>query len=232
MVERPTYLNRLKTLKNQDLIKVITGIRRCGKSTLLKSFQNILIEDGVSADHIIDVNFEERENQDFTSWKDIYDKIVIKIKDTDNYYIFLDEIQSVPQFEKLIDSLYVKKNIDLYVTGSNAYLLSSELATLLSGRYVSINLHPFSFKEYADVFAEEHSYDRLFRQYINSSCFPEAAILSKTSPENVNSYLKSLYETVVVKDIIKRYNLRKYNSLQNIINYLFDSVGISISDSL
>ena len=149
MVERPTYLNRLKTLKNQDLIKVITGIRRCGKSTLLKSFQNILIKEGVSADHIIDVNFEERENQDFTSWKDIYDKIVIKIKDTDNYYIFLDEIQSVPQFEKLIDSLYVKKNIDLYVTGSNAYLLSSELATLLSGRYVSINLHPFSFKEYA-----------------------------------------------------------------------------------
>lgn len=109
MVERPTYLNRLKTLKNQDLIKVITGIRRCGKSTLLKSFQNILIKEGVSADHIIDVNFEERENQDFTSWKDIYDKIVIKIKDTDNYYIFLDEIQSVPQFEKLIDSLYVKK---------------------------------------------------------------------------------------------------------------------------
>ena len=229
MVERPTYLNRLKTLKNQDLIKVITGIRRCGKSTLLKSFQNILIEDGVSADHIIDVNFEERENQDFTSWKDIYDKIVIKIKDTDNYYIFLDEIQSVPQFEKLIGSLYVKKNIDLYVTGSNAYLLSSELATLLSGRYVSINLHPFSFKEYADVFAEEHSYDRLFRQYINSSCFPEAAILSKTSPENVNSYLKSLYETVVVKDIIKRYNLRKYDSLQNIINYLFDSVGSIVS---
>lgn len=229
MVERPTYLNRLKTLKNQDLIKVITGIRRCGKSTLLKSFQNILIKEGVSADHIIDVNFEERENQDFTSWKDIYDKIVIKIKDIDNYYIFLDEIQSVPQFEKLIDSLYVKKNIDLYVTGSNAYLLSSELATLLSGRYVSINLHPFSFKEYADVFAEEHSYDRLFRQYINSSCFPEAAILSKTSPENVNSYLKSLYETVVVKDIIKRYNLRKYDSLQNIINYLFDSVGSIVS---
>lgn len=229
MIERSTYLSRLKSLKNQDLIKVITGIRRCGKSTLLRSFQNILIKEGVSADHIIDVNFEERENQDFTSWKDVYDKIACKIKDNTNYYVFLDEVQVVPQFEKLIDSLYVKKNVDLYVTGSNAYLLSSELATLLSGRYVSINLHPFSFKEYAQLFSEENNLDRLFRLYINSSCFPEAAILSKASPENVNSYLKSLYETVVVKDIIKRYKLRKFDSLQNIIDYLFDSIGSIVS---
>ena len=229
MIDRPLYLNRLKSLKNQDLIKVITGIRRCGKSTLLKSFQQILLEDGIDGDCIIDINFEERENNDFASWMDVYDKIGKRIDDEKYYYVFLDEIQNIPQFEKLIDALYVKNNVDLYVTGSNAYLLSSELATLLSGRYVTINLHPFSFKEYVDIFPEERSYDRLFRQYINSSCFPEAVIMSKISPENVNLYLKSLYETVVVKDIVKRYKLRKFGSLQNIIDFLFDSVGSIVS---
>ena len=229
MIDRPLYLNRLKRLKNQDLIKVITGIRRCGKSTLLKSFQKFLLDEGVAEVCIIDMNFEERENIDFASWTDVYDKIVGKMNNVDNYYVFLDEIQSVPQFEKLIDSLYVKKNIDLYITGSNAYLLSSELATLLSGRYITINLHPFSFKEYVDAFPEERSFDRLFRQYINSSCFPEAVVMSKTYPENVNLYLKSLYETVVVKDIVKRYKLRKFDGLQNIIDFLFDSVGSIVS---
>ncbi|MBQ8222975.1 MAG: ATP-binding protein [Bacteroidales bacterium] len=229
MIVRQTYLDRLKSLKNQDLIKVITGIRRCGKSTLLKSFQKYLVYEGVANDCIVDINFEERENADFLSWIDVYDSIVAKMNTVDNYYVFLDEVQSVPQFEKLIDALYVKKNIDLYITGSNAYLLSSELATLLSGRYITINLHPFSFKEYVENFPEEHSYDRLFRQYINTSCFPEAVSISKSSPENVNIYLKSLYETVVVKDIIKHYRLRKFDSLQNIIDFLFDSVGSIVS---
>lgn len=229
MINRQNYLNRLIALRDQDLIKVITGIRRCGKSTLLNIFHNWLINNGIKSNCIVDLNFEARENSNFSTWTEVYDSIVSHLEEGEKNYVFLDEVQSVPEFEKLIDALYVNKNIDLYVTGSNAYLLSSELATLLSGRYVAINLHPFSFKEYVDSFPEERSYDRLFRKYINSSCFPEAVTLSKTSPENVNDYLQSLYDTVIIKDIVKRHKLRKYGNLKNIIEFLYDSVGSIVS---
>ena len=127
------------------------------------------------------MNFEERENARFASWEDIYDYIVATLSHASKRYVFLDEVQMVPNFEKLVDALYVKKDIDLYVTGSNAYLLSSELSTLLSGRHIAINLHPFSFSEYVAAFPDEHDGGRLFRQYMNASCFPEAVILSKTA---------------------------------------------------
>jgi predicted AAA+ superfamily ATPase len=143
----------------------------------------------------------------------------------------LDEIQNVVEFEKLVEGLFVTPNVDLYVTGSNAYLLSSELATLLSGRYIAINLYPFSFYEYTLAFSEEKNTDRLFRQYLNNSCFPEAVNLLKTAPEIVNDYLLSIYNTVVVKDIIKRYKLRNFNNLQRIIEYLFDTVGSLVSST-
>lgn len=229
MVARKIYLNQLISLCNQNLIKVITGIRRCGKSTLLLEFQDYLKEKGVEERNILSLNFEEREYSGFARWEDVYDYILDKLPANGMRYVFLDEVQTIPNFEKLVDALFVKKNIDLYITGSNAFLLSSELGTLLSGRYVAINLHPFSFWEYVSVFGDSVNTDRIFRQYMNSSCFPEAVNLSVSSPNMVNSYLKSLYDTVVVKDIVKRNNLRKFDTLQNVLNFLFDNIGNVVS---
>ena len=229
MITRSIYLQKLKSLKDQHIIKVITGIRRCGKSTLLEAFQDVLVDLNVDKEHIISISYEHREHSQYASWQEAYDVIAKRIENFDMYYVFLDEVQMVPQFEKLVDALFVQKNIDLYITGSNAYLLSSELATLLSGRYIAINLHPFSFSEYVEAFPEEHNYDRLFRGYINNSCFPEAVNLSKAAPEMVNAYLKSLYETVVIKDIVQHNKLRKYANIQNIIQFLYDSVGSVVS---
>lgn len=201
MVERGLYLNRLKQLKDQNLIKVIIGIRRCGKSTLLEAFMNELLKEGVANENIIFLNFEERENLHLTNWITLYDEIIEQVNPDKNYYIFLDEVQLIDDFERLVNGLFTKKNIDLYVTGSNAYLLSSELATLLSGRYIAINLQPYSFKEYVSAYSEEKNTDRLFRKYINESCFPEAVTLSKNEENLVNDYLQSIYDTVIIKDI-------------------------------
>ncbi len=229
MILRTSYLNQLIQLRDQDLIKVVTGIRRCGKSTLLQAFKQHLLSTGVAMEAIIFLNFEERENARFASWEEVYDHIVATLVQTKKRYVFLDEVQQVPHFEKLVDALYVKKDIDLYITGSNAYLLSSELSTLLSGRYIAINLHPFSFAEYVSAFPNENDKGRLFRQYMNGSCFPEAVTLSKVAPQQENIYLQSLYETVVVKDIVQRNKLRKFDTLQEVLNFVYDSVGSVVS---
>lgn len=229
MIERGLYLNRLKKLKEQNLIKVITGIRRCGKSTLLEAFMNELLKEGVATENIIFLNFEERENLHLTNWTTLYDEIIEQVKPNNKYYIFLDEVQLINDFERLVNSLFTKKNIDLYVTGSNAYLLSSELATLLTGRYFAINLQPYSFKEYASAYSEEKNTDRLFRKYINESCFPEAVTLSKNDENLVNDYLQSIYDTVIIKDISQRHSLRNVENLHRIVSFLFDSIGSYVS---
>lgn len=229
MIPREVYLQKLRRLKDHDLIKVITGVRRCGKSTLLEAFRNELLVSGVNADNIIFYNFEERENVALLDWTMLYDEIISKTNANQKNYIFLDEIQLVPNFERFIDSLFIKKNIDLYITGSNAYLLSSELATLLTGRYIAINLLPFSFAEYVLAFPDDKNTDRLFRQYINSSAFPEAVNLSISAPELINDYLQAIYDTVIKKDIVQRHRLRKFDNLQRIIEFLFDSVGSLVS---
>ncbi|GAB6012544.1 ATP-binding protein [Viscerimonas tarda] len=229
MIAREIYLQKLRLLKDHDLIKVITGVRRCGKSTLLGAFRNELEESGVRPENIVFLNFEERENIKFSNWTVVYDEILSKVNSSQKSYIFLDEVQLIAGFEKLVDSLFVKKNIDLYITGSNAYLLSSELATLLTGRYIAINLHPYSFSEYVSAFPEEKNNDRLFRQFLNNSSFPEAVTISKTAPELVNDYLQSIYDTVIGKDIVYRHKLRNLNNIQRIIEFLFDSVGSLVS---
>lgn len=229
MIQREIYLNKLRQLKNQNLIKVITGIRRSGKSTLLEAFKAELLSDGISSRNIIFLNFEERENINFTSWTALYDEIIKKVKTSKKYYIFLDEVQLINDFEKLINSLFRKKNIDLYITGSNAFLLSSELATLLTGRYIAINIQPYSFKEYVLANKKEKNTDRLFRKYINESSFPEAVTLSQKNEELVKDYLQSIYDTVVIKDIAQRYKLRNISNLHRIISFLFDSVGSYVS---
>lgn len=229
MITRETYLNKLRPLKDQNLIKVITGVRRCGKSTLLEAFKNELLSSGILSENIVFLNFEERENLHLTSWETLYDEIIKKINTDKKYYIFLDEVQLINDFEKLINSLFTKKNIDLYVTGSNAYLLSGELATLLTGRYIAINLQPYSFKEYALANNGEKNTDRLFRQYINESCFPEAVTLAQNNKNSVNDYLQSIYDTVIIKDIAQRYKLRNTNNLHRVISFLFDSIGSYVS---
>ena len=229
MILRKTYLNQLISLRDKNLTKVITGIRRCGKSTLMEEFQSWLKNDGIEDKCIFSINFEERESSLFKDWEEVYDYIMGHLPQTGMRYVFLDEVQTLPHFEKLVDALFVKKNVDLYITGSNAYLLSSELSTLLTGRYIAINLHPFSFAEYVSAFGEQTNVDRLFRQYMNSSCFPEAVNLSHSAPDTVNGYLRALYDTVVVKDIVKRNHLRKFDTLQHIVDFLFDSVGSVVS---
>lgn len=229
MIERELYLKRLRQLKDQNLIKVITGIRRCGKSTLLEAFVNELQKDGVAPENIIFLNFEERENLHLTNWTTLYDEIIEKVNPTNQYYIFLDEVQLINDFERLVNSLFTKKNIDLYVTGSNAYLLSSELATLLTGRYIAINLQPYSFKEYVSAYSDEKNTDRLFRKYINESCFPQAVTLSQRDDSLVNEYLQAIYDTVIIKDISQRHNLRNVDNLHRIVSFLFDSIGSYVS---
>jgi len=229
MIERKTYLTKLRKLKDQNIIKVITGIRRCGKSTLLEEFKNELLAGGISSENIIFLNFEERENVHFTDWTILYDEILLKVSSSEKYYIILDEVQLVNKFEKLVNSLFCKKNIDLYLTGSNAFLLSSELATLLTGRYIDINMHPYSFKEYVSAYSDEKNTDRLFRKYLNKSCFPEAVTLSQNDETIENDYLRSIYDTVIIKDIAQRHNLRNIHNLHRIVSFLFDSVGSYVS---
>ncbi|MBS3998943.1 MAG: ATP-binding protein [Desulfobulbaceae bacterium] len=229
MIKRETYLSKLRQLKDQNIIKVITGIRRSGKSTLLEAYKEELLSSGVSQRNIVFLNFEERENINFTNWTTLYDEIIKSVNTDNNYYVFLDEVQLINDFEKLINSLFVKKNIDLYVTGSNAYLLSSELATLLTGRYIAINIQPYSFKEYALANKDEKNTDRLFRKYINDSCFPEAVTISQKSEDLVKDYLQTIYDTVIIKDIAKRYKLRNIYNLHRIVSFLFDSVGSYVS---
>lgn len=229
MIERELYLKRLKQLKDQNLIKVITGIRRCGKSTLIEAFKNELLNSGVAPENIIFLNFEERENLHLSNWTTLYDEILEQVNPNNKFYIFLDEVQLINDFERLVNSLFTKKNIDLYVTGSNAYLLSSELATLLTGRYIAINLQPYSFKEYALAFSDEKNTDRLFRRYINESCFPEAVTLSKNDENLVNDYLQFIYDTVIIKDISQRHSLRNVDNLHRIVSFLFDSIGSHVS---
>ena len=155
MIERTEYLEELKRWKDKDLIKVITGIRRCGKSTLFQLFIDYLKSTGISNEQIISINLEDAD-YNFEDYKQLYDYIKEKIDSKNQYYVFLDEVQNVPMFQKAVDSLYIKKNVDVYITGSNAYLLSGELATLLSGRYIEIKMLPLSFKEYVSAFDDNN----------------------------------------------------------------------------
>ena len=225
MLKRQDYLKKLSSWKDKDFIKVVTGIRRCGKSTLFLLFIDYLKQEGIKDDHIIYLNLE-LPDYNFNNYKELYDYIKNKIKDSNKYYVFLDELQNVAEFQKAIDGLYINKNIDLYITGSNAYLLSGELATLLSGRYIEINMLPLSFKEYKDYFKEDNN-EKLYLQYINNSSFPYA--LNLNDSDQIDSYLDSIYNTIIIKDILDRNKLNDTSTLKNITEFLFSSIGSSLS---
>ena len=236
MVKRKEYLEKLIEWKDEQVIKVVTGIRRCGKSTLLLQYQDYLRENGVSDEQIISLNFEELENEDLLDYKVLYSYIKEHLCKDKMTYIFLDEIQNVSSFEKAIDSLYVKDNTDVYITGSNSYLLSGELATLLTGRYVEISMLPLSFAEYKEL--TDKSADDAFSEYMRYGGMPYVAAMSKTE-EKVNTYIEGIYNTVVVKDIEDRQrrretdpDKRKINDialLKTIAKYLSSVVGSPVS---
>lgn len=221
MIDRVEYLEKIKKWKDKDLIKVLTGIRRCGKSTLFSLYEQYLKETGVKDDHIISINLESLE-YDFKDYKDLYKYITDRIKDDGSYYIFLDEVQNIENFQKVVDSLYVKKNVDVYITGSNAKLLSGELATLLSGRYIEIGVLPLSFKEYRDYYSVEGD-EKLYQKYINNSSFPYA--LKLNGEEEIDNYLDSIYNTIIIKDIATRKKITDINMLKSITEFLFSSIG-------
>ena len=228
IINRQEYLEKLIALRDKQLIKVITGIRRCGKSTLMEIFQNHLKSNGVSDENIISINFEDYENYDLREPSKLYSLIKEKLSDMGMNYIFLDEIQHVGDFPRIVDSLYIKKNVDVYITGSNAYMLSSEIATLLSGRYVEIKMLPLSFKEYVESTGDTKELSRKYTDYIENSSFPYTLELRDT-PKELYNYLEGIYNSIVVKDIANRKKITDTMMLESITRFLFDNIGNPMS---
>lgn len=221
MINREEYLNKLINWKDKDLIKVTTGIRRCGKSSLYEIYIEYLKENGIDDNHIISINLESPDYE-FANYKELYNFIKEKMTDDKMYYIFLDEVQNLPEFQKAVDGLYIKKNTDVYITGSSAYLLSGELATLLSGRYIEIKMLPLSFKEYKEYLNEDGD-EKLYLKYINNSSFPYA--LKLHSESDIDTYLDSIYNTIIIKDIATRKKMTDTALLRSLTEFLFSSLG-------
>lgn len=231
MKNRDLYLNQLIKFRDKPLIKVITGIRRCGKSTLLSLFHNHLVEHGVSEDHIIRMNFESFEFDDITSYKELHAYIDGKlVNNSDRHYILLDEVQQVSSWEKVINAFLVDANVDIYITGSNAYLLSSELSTMLSGRYVEIKMQPLSFKEYLD-FTDDGTKGNLkdsFNTYIEFGGLPTVVELLDHK-ETIGPFLEGIYNTVLMKDVIERNSIRDSALLESILRFIAANIGSTVS---
>ncbi len=226
-ISRKEYLEHLKNLKHKRLIKIVTGIRRCGKSTVLEMFRNQLLKDGVKEEQIIFINFEDYENKELREPESLYNYIKARLS-SDMNYIFLDEVQRVKDFPDVVDSLYIKKNVDLYLTGSNSSLLSSEIATLISGRYVEIKMLPFSFKEFVEATNQTENLSGAYRQYVSTSSFPYVLELLET-PQEINPYLEGIYNTILVKDIIDRKKISDTTVLKSVTQFLFDNIGLELS---
>ena len=227
-IAREEYLNELIALKDKHIIKIVTGIRRCGKSTLFEIFQDYLINNGVSKDQIISINFEDFDYEDLLDPHKLYGHIKERIISNKKMYVFLDEIQNVNDFHKVVDSLFIKKNIDLYLTGSNAYMLSSEIATLISGRYVEIKMLPLSFKEYVQSTGNTSELSKKYRDYLEFSSFPYVLEL-KNQPKEINVYLEGLLNTIILKDIVQRNKIADILMLKSILRFLFDNIGNQLS---
>ena len=231
MIERKEYLKQLLSWKDQNIIKVLTGIRRCGKSTILKLYQEYLLNNGIDPSQIISINFEELEYEDLQDYKKLYQYIKDRLVENKMMYIFLDEIQNVPSYEKVVDSLHVKENIDIYITGSNSYIFSGQLATYLSGRYIEIPVLPLSFKE---VYNPQTNKEEAFQKYIKTGGFPYIHQIQLLN-EQIDMYLEGIYNTVIVKDIEERINRKNSKSvtdialLKAISKYLSSVVGSPVS---
>ena len=234
-IDRKEYLDFLVKSKDRQIIKVVSGVRRCGKSTLFEIYKDFLLENGVEKNQIISINFEDMDYEELTDYKKLYEYIKSKMIGDKKNYIFLDEIQHVDKFEKVVDSLFIKKNTDLYITGSNAYFMSSELATLLSGRYIELKMLPLSFKEYYKAKLEyekmEQKENRIsktliqyYNEYIVNSSFPYTLQLD-SDLKNIHEYLSGIYNSVLLKDIVARLKISDVMRLESVVKYIFDNIG-------
>ena len=230
MIKRDEYLDKLISLKDKQIIKVITGIRRCGKSTLFDLYEEYLLNNGVSSKQIIHLNFEESDDESYKDIKthtDLYNYVKDKLVKDKMTYVILDEIQLIPDFQKAVNALFVKKNVDLYITGSNSFILSGELATLLSGRYMEIKVYPFSLKEYLQAHPNLSKSD-LFQKYITDSSFPFTLALNENR-RNILDYLDALFNTIIVKDIAIRRNLMDTSALKRVAKFMSANIGNLVS---
>ncbi len=227
-VMRQEYFQRLLAWKDKKIIKVITGVRRCGKSTLLKMFRDYLLEQGVGREQIIHINFEEYEYEELLKPKALYQYIRERIIPDRMMYLILDEVQNVEDFQKVTDSFYVKENMDIYLTGSNSHMLSGELATLLTGRYIQIEMLPFSFAEYVQMRGMEKGAERAYQEYIESSSFPFASTLLMERKQ-VREYLKSIYDTIILKDVVSRKRITDTMMLESVARFIADNIGSPLS---
>lgn len=233
---RKEYIDKLLSYKEKDLIKVISGLRRSGKSTLLELYREHLLKQGIHKHQMQFYNFELPENYLNKTWSDIYFEIKGNMQSEKTNYVFLDEVQNIPLFEKLVDGLFATKNTDLYITGSNAFLLSSELATLLSGRYIEISILPFSFKEYLtarniDTSNKYLNYETLFFDYANETSLPKGVELRDSGFDKIFEYLEAIYNTIIKKDITQRHQIYDKRSFANIVKFVASNIGNSLSPS-
>jgi predicted AAA+ superfamily ATPase len=227
MIERKEYLERLAGFKDKHIIKIVTGMRRCGKSTLLELFQQYLLKTGVSSEQILSINFEDYENRHLRNVDAMHTYVTERMVTGKKTYIFLDEIQMVLGFQEAVDSLHLRRNLDLYLTGSNALLLSGELATLLSGRYVEIAMLPLSFREYASAVAGVNPEEK-YKAYLQNSSFP-GALEYTGAQKHILDYLRGIYDSAVLKDVVGRYRISDVMMLESIIRFTFDNVGNQLS---
>ena len=234
-IDRKEYLDFLVKSKDRQIIKVVSGVRRCGKSTLFEIYKDFLLENGVEKNQIISINFEDMDYEELTDYKKLYEYIKSKMIEDKRNYIFLDEIQHVDKFEKVVDSLFIKENTDLYITGSNAYFMSSELATLLSGRYIELKMLPLSFKEYYQAKLEYEKLEQkenrtlktliqYYNEYIVNSSFPYTLQLD-SDLKNIHEYLSGIYNSVLLKDIVARLKISDVMRLESVVKYIFDNIG-------
>lgn len=227
MINRTEYMNFLIKLKDKKIIKVVTGIRRCGKSTLFDLYKKYLLDNHVSENQIISINFEDPNSTNFEDWRELFNSIQNRLINSKMNYIFLDEVQVVPQFEKVVDGLFIKDNVDIYITGSNSYMFSGELATYLTGRYMQIHMLPLSFKEYLEYYGSE-DVDKKYNYYINNGGFPYLVNLNNDE-ELIRNYLSGVYNTVILKDVVYRNNIKDNMILDSIIKFVFSNIGQLVS---
>ena len=228
LLQRKEYLDKLITFRDKQIIKIVTGIRRCGKSTLLRLYQDWLKAQGVRENQIISINFEDMDYEELTDYKKLYAYLKERLVRDNMTYIFLNEIQHVDNFPKVVDSLYIKEKVDIYMTGSNAYMLSSEIATLISGRYVQIEMLPLSFREYMESTGSMDDRGVKYTEYLENSSFPFTLEL-KGHPDEIRDYLEGLYNTIVVKDIVNRKRISDTMMLKSVLRFVFDNIGNPLS---
>lgn len=231
---RKEYISKLLSYKDKDLIKVVSGLRRSGKSTLLEIYRETLLKLDIGKRQIQFYNFELPENFVGKNWDDIYFDIKKKLQKDKPNYVFLDEVQNIPLFEKLVDGLFATKNVDVYITGSNAFLLSGELATLLSGRYIEISILPFSFNEYLtarsiDTSNKYLNYEPLFFDYVNETSLPKGVELREEGYDKIHEYLEAIYTTIVEKDITQRHQINDKRAFENILKFVASNIGNALS---